>query len=1029
MRKNLFGFCQVAILILLSSNGFSQKVMPERHLPESFSQAYDSYKNRNYALSFEQFSNFIDENKGKNSGYLQDAMFYRASASCQMMNQDADVLLSEFIASYPQSVHTNEACFLLANFYAQSNQYDKAMSVYTRMNTSLLNQEEKYEYAYKYGHCLFMLGKYDEAIVELDKVKDAKSKYAVPSTYFYAHILYEQGKYNLALKEFLTLQEDKNFGKIVPYYIAHIYYYQENYEDLIRIAPQLSEKSQSKRSYELNRMLGDTYYKLGRYKEAIPYLEKTAQEAGADAQDHYLLGFTLLEEKDFAKAKKYLSNAIEKKDSLGQNALYHLGICYLETNEKAEAKAMFKEASEMDFDLTIKEMALLNYAKLSYETTPAYNESVKAFQMFADLFPNSTRANEAKEYLAQLYGDMKNYRDAIEMIEQMSERNLAVNKAYQRLCLNRAIELFNENKLDNALIYLDKSLTQAHDNTLTATAYYLKAETYYQMGEYELSIRNLNTFYASTGSDKSPFLAQADYAMGYNLFKQKKYSLAKSYFQRTIGKVNAAQNSDAVLRYADCLFMCKEFRTAIAEYDKIIKQQHQDSDYATYQTAMAYGALGNYARKKEILEQSSGKFPQSSYVASMQYELANTYLTLEENRTAISAYQNVIDKYPQSLHVKECLAKIGMIHYKLGEDQKALVFLDKLVKTYPQSEEAISALNNIKAIYVQSNRVDEYLAYTEKIPTAKISAGEQDSISYQAVENLYMEGDCANAIMGFENYLNKYPNGIFFTNANYYLADCLNKIDKKQKALSHYEAIVSKPKNLFTEKSLLKAAELNFEQKEYNKSKQYYSQLEKTAEISSHKLQAIEGLMNSCFALGESDTAIICANKLLSLDKLDESVRENANYVLAKSLLANQNTGQAIEEFKRLTKAKNPEYAAEAQYILAEIAFNSGKIDEAEKMIHQINANPSSEYWLAKTFVLWADIFAKNGNTIQAKQTLQSIIDNYEGDEGLIEIAKNKLLALNDEQNKLIQETETKRQEQQEAVDEIIIEDENHQNQ
>ena len=292
-----------------------------------------------------------------------------------------------------------------------------------------------------------------------------------------------------------------------------------------------------------------------------------------------------------------------------------------------------------------------------------------------------------------------------------------------------------------------------------------------------------------------------------------------------------------------------------------------------------------------------------------------------------------------------------------------------------------------------------------------------------------MEGDCANAIMGFENYLNKYPNGIFFTNANYYLADCLNKIDKKQKALSHYEAIVSKPKNLFTEKSLLKAAELNFEQKEYNKSKQYYSQLEKTAEISSHKLQAIEGLMNSCFALGESDTAIICANKLLSLDKLDESVRENANYVLAKSLLANQNTGQAIEEFKRLTKAKNPEYAAEAQYILAEIAFNSGKIDEAEKMIHQINANPSSEYWLAKTFVLWADIFAKNGNTIQAKQTLQSIIDNYEGDEGLIEIAKTKLLALNDEQNKLIQETETKRQEQQEAVDEIIIEDENHQNQ
>lgn len=1029
MRRNLFVLCQVGMLILLSGNVFCQEVKQEKPLQEAFSEAYDNYKNKNYALSFEQFSSFIEMNVDKESVFSQDAMFYRAAASCKMMNKDADVLLSEYISEHPHSLHTNDAYFLLADFYVQNNQYDKSLEVYRQINTSILDQEKKFEYAYKYGHCLFMQGSYDEALTELDKVKDAKSKYAAPATYFYAHILYEQKKYNLALKEFLTLQEDKSFGKIVPYYIAHIYYYQQNYEELIKIAPNLSEKSQSKKSYELNRMLGDTYYKLGRYKEAIPYLEKTAQEAGADAQDYYLLGFTLMEEGNFEEAKKYLSSATEKKDSLGQNALYHLGICYLETGNKSEAQAMFREASSLDFDKDIKENALLNYAKLSYETSPAYNESVKAFQAFADEFPQSAKANEAKEYLAQLYGDMKNYRDAIEMIEQMSERNLSVNKAYQRLCLNRAIEFFNENRLDEALIYLDKSLSQAHDNSLTATAYYLKAEAYFQMGEYELSIKNLNTFYASSGSDKSPFLSQADYAMGYNLFKQKKYSLAKGYFQRAIGKVNPQQNADAVLRYADCLYMGKDFRSAIAEYGKIIKEKHQDSDYATYQTAMAYGALGNYARKKEILEQADKDYAHSNYAASIKYELANTYLTLEENQNAITTYQNVIEKYPQSIHVKDCYAKIGMIHYKLGEDQKALVYLDKLVKMYPESEEARAALANIKAIYIDSNKVDDFLAYTKSIPSAKISVGEQDSITYQAIENLYMEGDCSNAIAGFKNYLSKYPDGAFFVSANYYLADCLSKINQNKEALEHYENIVSKPKNVFTEKSLLKSAEINFEEKNYEQAKQYYSRLEKIAEITSNKLQAIDGQMQSCFELGQADTAIICANKLLSLDKLDESVRERANYILAKSLLLNQNSGQAIEEFRRLTKAKNPEYAAEAQYVLAEIAFNSGKIEESEKMIHQINANPSSEYWLAKTFVLWADIFKSKGNTIQAKQTLQSIIDNYEGDEELIETAKQKLLSLTDEETKALQETEDKRQEHQEAVDEIIIEDAEQQNQ
>ena len=185
----------------------------------------------------------------------------------------------------------------------------------------------------------------------------------------------------------------------------------------------------------------------------------------------------------------------------------------------------------------------------------------------------------------------------------MSERSLSANKAYQRLCLNRAIEVFNEGRAEDALIYLDKSLSQAHDNVLTATAYYMKAEAYYQMGEYDLSVQNLNAFYASAGAAKSPYLAQADYTMGYNLFKQKKYSTAKSYFQRTIDKLDAKQSEDAVLRYADCLYMCKDFDSAIEQYGKIVEKQHPDADYASYQTAMAYGALGNYERPLPILSQ------------------------------------------------------------------------------------------------------------------------------------------------------------------------------------------------------------------------------------------------------------------------------------------------------------------------------------------------------------------------------------------------------------------------------------------
>ena len=48
-----------------------------------------------------------------------------------------------------------------------------------------------------------------------------------------------------------------------------------------------------------------------------------------------------------------------------------------------------------------------------------------------------------------------------------------------------------------------------------------------------------------------------------------------------------------------------------------------------------------------------------------------------------------------------------------------------------------------------------------------------------------------------------------------------------------------------------------------------------------------------------------------------------------------------------------------------------------------------------------ADIYAEKDNLFQAKATLQSIIDNYDGDQKLIDEAKQKLeLVIQAEQNK-----------------------------
>ncbi len=77
-----------------------------------------------------------------------------------------------------------------------------------------------------------------------------------------------------ALTDFMKLQSNETFGPVVPYYIAQIYYLQGKYEKVIAYAPALLDSASTKRMPEIARVLGESYYRTARYKEAIPYLVK-----------------------------------------------------------------------------------------------------------------------------------------------------------------------------------------------------------------------------------------------------------------------------------------------------------------------------------------------------------------------------------------------------------------------------------------------------------------------------------------------------------------------------------------------------------------------------------------------------------------------------------------------------------------------------------------------------------------------------------------------------------------------------------
>lgn len=1021
MNRKLFAL--ILLANILSIGLFAQQTEIIKEPQRVLNDAKTLFNQKKYAAAYQLYVNYIDLNSQNRDGNLAEAYYYKAISAANLENIDADKQLREFLILFPNDAKKNDAYFNLANFYQRQNNFVDAIQTYKEIEVGSLTKEQKQEYNYKLGYCYFNTGDYTTAKSYFVAVKDTRSKYSSPSTYYNAHILYSEKKYDVALKEFKSLQKDNNFKGIVPYYISQIYYLQGNYQELVKQAPELSKLSSSKRTNETNRMLGEAYCKLERYDEAIEYLEKGVQNNEASTpEENYLLGYALSKSGRHNEAIPYLLKASTNKDSLSQNAIYNLGYSYLKIGDKISARSSFKEAYNMDFDPIITEDALLNFAKLSYELPNPFNETIQSFQLYYDKYPKSTKINEVKEYLAQLYASSKNYQHAIKLIEELPKRSKAINEAYQRVALNRGIEIFNEGNYKGAISMFNKSLENPIDDNLTAAGYFLRGESSYRLGNYEGSIRELNSFYKTPNSKKSVYYSKANYSMAYNYFKQKRYSKAREYFSLFL---NASKNehpklvSDAHNRMGDCYFTESDFQNAVKEYDYVIKADLMDVDYANYQKAVSVGAMGDIEQKSRILQKAIASYPSSSYQASMLFELGNSYLVLEQNEKALQTYEKVVKEHPQSIHTKSAISKIGMLYYKDGKDDLALKTLDKLVKTYPTTEESQAGMKSIRTIYVSQNKVDEYYDYVKTVPNADFTVNEEDSVTYEAAENMYMKGNCEESIKGFRTYLTKFPVGYFAVNAHYYLADCLKKANDREEALKSYMFVCTSPKGVFTEKSLLYAAELSFETQKYQQANELYKRLEKESEVNSHKSLAELGIMRTEFYLFNYALAIDASKKVLANTKNTNSINEEASFIFAKSSYIIGDTAVALKEFEKLKKSNNGEYSGEANYVFFMRAFNEKKFNETEKLILKYSANPTSEFWLAKSIVLLGDVYYNKGKNMLAKQTYQSIVDNYEGD--LVEVCREKIENILKEEKAEKEKQEQKIEEKKDEVDEVII--------
>jgi len=1003
--------------ILLLANTVNAQMTAIYSQPNAdYLSAMDLFTKQKYGSAQHLFLKTIEAINEPTAEMSLNCEYYLAVCAIELFNPDAERLMLHFINEYPENAKVHFAYFQMGKYKYYKKEYADAKNWFEKVDLYDLEADEKDEYHFKLGYSCFIENDTANAKKEFFEVKDKNTRFSNPANYYYAHIAYTEKNYETALNGFIKLNEDENFGTIVPYYITQIYYLQGKYKELLEYAPPLLEKPNVKRAGEISRLIGDAYYNLYKYKEALPYLEKYKKETSVPftKEDFYELGYTYYKTGNCDKAIESFEKIIINEDSLAQNAYYHLADCYMKTDKKHYARTAFQSAYKLGFNKEIQEDALLNYAKLSYELSiNPYNEAVEAFQKYIKDYPNSYRTEEANIYLMAIFMTTQNYKDAYTSVENIKNKDFKIKTAYQKITYFRGVELFNDKDYNQSVSFFDKSLTYPIVEDFTAQSLFWKAESYYRLASYDSAIISYNLFSLKTiGAYSLPIYNQAYYNLGYAHFKKKDYINANIAFRKYIlyeKKEPKEMMADAYLRIGDCFFINKEYTSALEYYEKMIKTGVKtDLDYAIYQRACSWGASGNFEKKADGLKDLIDNYKKSAYIDDAKYELASTYEVLNEPEKALVYYNSIVSDFKTSSYVKKALLKIGLIQFNSDKDNEALITFKKVVADYPATVESKAALVSIRNIYTQMNKVDDFFAYVKNLSFANVSNEQQDSITYTAAENKYMSGDCASSSIGFKNYIEKFPNGYFVINANFYKAECDYKSNSLPDALKGYQFVLNNSKSRFTENALIKAASISFAQKNYKDAIKFYMQLEESAEYKNNVLLARIGLMRSYFNNSDFDFAIKASEKLLITEKISPDNSNEAHYIIAKSALGLNNIPLAQKEFEIVAKQTKSEIGIESRYNLALIQFQNGNYKETEKMIYAlINEGSSYDYWMAKSYILLADNYVKIGNAFQAKQTLQSIIDNSESTE-LVEIAKQKLQVITDTQPKLDQKDDKK---------------------
>lgn len=663
-------------------------------------------------------------------------------------------LFERFLKNYPASSKAAKVNLLIGQCYFHQNKFLDALSKLEGLLSLPQAKDIQDEVLYWIAEVHFRGNDFTKAATYYKKIIDEfpKSSYLVACYYSLGWCLFQGEDYAQALEYFKIVEEKFPQEALAQDSSSKIIECLYNLKDYNSLKDRLTRyiKASSKDALRLSYLhfyLAEAYYYLNDFLEASNEYSKVLPDA-SDEKIYILsrlgLGWSYLKLKRYPQAEEVLfalkTEGLEKKSL--DILLLGKAILRFETNKFIEAKDIYNEVLSATLDPLVLIQAYLGKADALYNMGE-YKEAITVYGEGLKRLAESHQGEVPQEIIDKLHYGLSwaylkegEFKEAIEEFQKVAKHS--EDKVVKIAALCQIGDAYQDSQdYDKAIQAYDNILKDYPDNLYSDYVQYQLGLALLKKSNYDGAIMSFLSLKKNFPNSK--MLDESSYALGLAYFQREDYNSSQEIFAKFPDEFKESPfKPQAMYLLGTSLYNLGQYAQAIEVFKDIIRIYAQDIELiqkAEYEIADCYYQLGNEKEAMLRFQVLRSKYPDSRLTPEVVWWLGEYYYRHNKLDLARRYFSSLIQDFPNSDLIPSCYYALGSIYLEDSNYEEAMNNFNHVIEL-GKSDLAGTAGIVVADIYIKQDKFDLALERYKKVIADYPNLG---NLVYPKIADLYWQ--------------------------------------------------------------------------------------------------------------------------------------------------------------------------------------------------------------------------------------------------------------------------------------------------